>query len=51
MSSKILLDEQAVKEKEIIPVEQDEGSPNRQHVGSAQNGERLFEGHENLYQS
>lgn len=51
MLSKILLDEQAVKEKEIIPVEQDKGSPNRQYVGSAQNREGLFEGHENLHQS
>lgn len=51
MLSKILQDEQAVKEKEIIPVEQDKGSPNRQYVGSAQSREWLFEGHENPHQS
>lgn len=51
MLSEILLDEQTVKEKEIIPVEQDKGTPNRQHVGSAQNRERPFEGHENPHQS
>lgn len=51
MFSEILLDEQAVKEKEIIPVEQDEGSPYRQHVGSVQKREGLFEGHENPHQS
>lgn len=51
MLSKVLLDEQAVNEKEIIPVERDKGSPNRQHVGSIQKREGLFEGHENLHQS